>query len=149
VFGLEEHDGERFCVMELLDGDTLAARLEAQGRFTPTEALPIALQLCDGLDAAHAAGVLHRDLKPGNIFLTCDRAVIIDFGLAAAAPGRVDVSRSLTSAGAVIGTLAYMAPEQLESGDSSPASDLYALGVVLYEMLTGTRLHDAKSPFRL
>ena len=143
--GLAEQDGQRFCVMELLDGETLAQRLERQGRFSAEEALPIALQLCAGLEAAHAAGVVHRDLKPGNIFLEADRAVIIDFGLAAAAVR----DASLTSPSAVIGTLAYMAPEQMEGDPATVQSDLYALGVVLYEMLTGHKPHQARSPFRL
>ncbi|MGJ5819028.1 protein kinase domain-containing protein [Paludibaculum fermentans] len=149
VFELEQERDEQFCVMELLDGETLSGRLAARGPFPHSEASAIALQLCDGLEAAHLAGVLHRDLKPGNIFLCGERAVIIDFGLAVAAPGRMEITHSLTSAGAVIGTLAYMAPEQLESGESSPASDVYSLGVVLYEMLTGAPPHEAKSPFRL
>lgn len=140
-----EHEGEPFCVMEFLEGETLAERLERDGRLTPEQALPVANQICDGLTAAHAAGVVHRDLKPGNILLAGGRAVIIDFGLAALY--RRDTS--LTAAGEVIGTLAYMAPEQLEEGEASPASDVYALGVVLYEMLTGEKPHAARSPFRL
>ena len=149
VMGLGESNGARFCVMELLTGETLSERLHRQGQLPEAETIAVALQICAGLEAAHAAGVIHRDLKPGNIILTGDRVVIIDFGLAAAAPGQKDETRSLTSDGAAIGTLAYMAPEQLENGESSPASDLFAFGVILYEMLTGTRPHDAKSPFRL
>lgn len=136
---------EPFCVMDLLDGQTLAARLQTAGPFSPQDALPCALQICDGLAAAHAAGVIHRDLKPGNIFLLADRAVIIDFGLAAIN----DHTSSLTSAGAVIGTLAYLAPEQLEGAPASFASDIYALGVILHEMLAGAKPHDANSPLRL
>jgi tetratricopeptide (TPR) repeat protein len=145
TLALSEHAGERFCAMELLEGETLAGRIERQGRFTPEEALPVALALCDGLAAAHAAGVIHRDLKPGNVFLEAGRVVIIDFGLAAAAVRE----GSLTSASAVIGTLAYMAPEQLEGNAATERSDLFALGVLLYEMLTGQKPHAAKSPFRL
>jgi len=145
VFGIEEHDGELFCIMELLEGESLAARLQAGGTMTPAEALPVALGVCEGLAAAHRAGVLHRDLKPANIVLSRGRAVIIDFGLAAA----LSPEASLTPAGEVIGTLAYMAPEQLAEGTSSPASDIYALGVVMHEMLTGRRPHSARSPLRL
>src|SRR5260370_9887884 len=140
--------------MELIEGETLAERLAARGRFTPDEALPVVRQVLEGLEAAHGAGVLHRDLKPGNIMLTGDRAVIIDFGLAAAVPGLGDPTQSLTATsltatGAVIGTLAYVAPEQLEGGRSTMASDLYSLGVIIYEMLTGGKPHNPKSPFRL
>ena len=145
VFALTGHERERFCVMELLEGETLAARLERLGPFTVEQALPVALELCDGLAAAHAAGVIHRDLKPGNIFLTPGRAVIIDFGLASAAVPE----GSLTSPSAVIGTLAYMAPEQLEGIATTERTDIFALGVVLFEMLVGHKPHAAKSPFRL
>ncbi|MBL8229336.1 MAG: protein kinase [Bryobacterales bacterium] len=149
MYGLGQHGNEHFCVMELLEGETLGARLAAAGRLSAEVTLGIARQLCQGLAAAHQAGVVHRDLKPGNIFLAGDRTVIIDFGLAAALPGARDVSASLTSAGAVVGTLAYMAPEQLEGNETGRASDIYSAGVVLYEMITGLRPHDAKSPLRL
>lgn len=149
VFELGEHAGDLFCVMELLEGETLFGRLARVGRLSPAEALPIALQLCQGLAAAHRAGVIHRDLKPANIILlgTAEdpRAVIIDFGLAA---GFVH-DQALTQDGAVIGTLAYMAPEQMEAGGSTAVADLYSLGVVFFEMLTGQKLHNAKSPLRL
>ena len=150
IFDLAEHEGERFCVMELLRGETLTALLAREGKIPPDKALRIAGQLCDGLQAAHQAGVLHRDLKPGNVFLVDRRAVIIDFGLAAAAVrDSTGMDSSLTATGAVIGTFAYMAPEQLEEGGGVEAADLYSLGVVFYEMLTGVKPHDAKSPFRL
>ena len=147
IYALEDHGGDRLCVMELLEGETLAERLAAQGRFIPGEALPILLQILDGLEAAHRASILHRDLKPANIMLSGERAVIIDFGLAAAI--HCDTTVSLTAAGALIGTLAYIAPEQLEGLRCTPASDLYSLGVILYEMLTGLKPHDADSPFQL
>jgi len=149
VFALGEHAGDLFCVMELLAGETLAERLARTGRLSPAEALPTALQICQGLEAAHRAGVIHRDLKPGNIILAGDRAVIIDFGLAA---GSLP-DQALTQDGAVIGTLAYMAPEQMESGGGpgggTAAADVYSLGVVLFEMLTGQKPHNAQSPLRL
>lgn len=145
TYALESHAGQRFCVMQFLDGETLADRLARGEHLSPEAALPLALQLCDGLEAAHRAGVIHRDLKPGNIFLTAQGPVIIDFGLASAVaePG------SLTTAGAVIGTLAYMAPEQLEKDHLTPAADIYALGVIFFEAITGQKPHAAKSPFRL
>ena len=136
---------EPFIVMEFLDGETLAHRLDDRGAMTPEGALPVALQICEGLCAAHAAGVLHRDLKPSNIILVGERAILIDFGLAAV----IDHRPSLTSAGAVVGTLAYMAPEQLDGGAGTPATDVYALGVIFYEMLSGKKLFAAKSPLRL
>jgi serine/threonine protein kinase len=142
---LEQHGEERFCVMDMLVGETLAARLSREHRLTSEDALPVVTQICDGLEAAHRAGVLHRDLKPGNIFMVGPRAVIIDFGLAA---GLAELG-SLTPDGAVIGTLAYMAPEQMEQDSVTPAADLYSLGVIMYEMLTGAKPHRAKSPFRL
>ncbi|MBS1827884.1 MAG: protein kinase [Acidobacteria bacterium] len=145
MIALDMHKGVRYCVMELLEGQTLADRLQSRGRMTPEEALPVAVQVCEALQAAHEAGVLHRDIKPGNIFLVGDRALLIDFGLAAA----LLREGSLTSAGVVIGTLAYVAPEQLEHGKASQASDIYSLGVVLHEMLMGRKPHEAKSPFRL
>jgi tetratricopeptide (TPR) repeat protein/predicted Ser/Thr protein kinase len=150
VRGIDTHGEQRFCVMDLLEGETLADRIRREGALPHAEALRIAFQLCDGLEAAHAAGVLHRDLKPGNIFLVQNgaRAVLIDFGLATAAAGWNN-SGSLTSAGAVIGTLAYVAPEQLEGRDATPASDIYCLGVVFHEMLTGRKPHAANSPFRM
>lgn len=145
LFGLERHEGQRFLVMELLQGETLAERMEVRGAMTADEALPIVLDVCAGLEEAHAHGVVHRDLKPGNVFLTPERAVIIDFGLAAGDRA----SKSLTSAGAVIGTLAYMAPEQLEEGEGTAQSDIYALGVMMHEMLAGAKPFTARSPFRL
>ncbi len=145
TIGLAGSRDEPFCVMELLDGETLAHRLANGGAMSPGEALPLALQICDGLTAAHAAGVLHRDLKPGNIFLVDGRAILIDFGLAAA----IEHAGSLTSAGAVVGTLAYIAPEQLDGGTATTASDVYALGIILHEMLAGSKPFDAKSPLRI
>ena len=155
IFDLSEHEGERFCAMELLRGETLAARLNRDVRIAPSEVLPIARQICDGLSAAHQSGVLHRDLKPGNIFLVGDRAVIFDFGLATAAlrdttsTDATCTEPSLTATGAVIGTLAYMAPVQLEERGGGIQVDIYSLGVIFFEMLTGDKPHDAKSPFLL
>lgn len=149
IFALEEDavTGQRFCAMDLFEGDTLAERIRARGRLSPDEAERVAGDLCAGLAAAHDAGVVHRDLKPGNVMLTDGRAVIIDFGLAAALTP--DAQHSLTGDGEVIGTLAYMAPEQLADGTASTASDIYALGVTMYEMLIGQKPHSAASPLRL
>lgn len=123
-----------FLTMEFLDGETLLSRL-SRGKLGPDEALKLARQLCAGLAEAHRSGVLHRDLKPANVILSSGkakepRAVITDFGLAADQDGNTDL---------VGGTPSYMAPELKQGGQTSPASDVYALGVILYEMVTGQK----------
>jgi len=133
-----------FLTMELLPGETLAERLRLKGRMRTAEALPLAKQIAAGLGAAHAAGIVHRDLKAGNIIVVpphegqqTTRAVVTDFGLARAAP--IDRLTELsTASGGLVGTPAYMAPEQVEGGKVTTASDIYSLGVMLYEMVTGT-----------
>jgi eukaryotic-like serine/threonine-protein kinase len=127
-----------FFSMELLVGETLEQRLRGGGRMAPREALPIVRQVGDGLTAAHRAGVIHRDFKPGNVML-CGaagepRAVITDFGLARTY-GEGD---GLTVRGDLLGTPSYMAPEQVTGGEVTAATDIYALGCVLYEVITGT-----------
>jgi serine/threonine protein kinase/tetratricopeptide (TPR) repeat protein len=123
-----------FLTMEFLDGETLLSRL-SRGKLEHAEALKFACQLCAGLAEAHRCGVLHRDLKPANIILSFDRnkeprAVITDFGLAADQDGNTDL---------IGGTPSYMAPELMQNGKASPASDVYALGVILHEMVTGSK----------
>jgi serine/threonine protein kinase/tetratricopeptide (TPR) repeat protein len=139
-----------FLSMELLPGETLAARLRARGRMTTAEALPIALQLAAALSAAHRAGIVHRDFKSPNVVLVPGeeglRAVITDFGLARAQAGSESSSSSITGSGGMVGTSAYMAPEQVEGGEINSAADIYALGVVLYEMVTGTKPFVGDSP---
>ena len=131
-----------FLTMELLDGETLSARLRSRGALPAEEARAIALQLCAALEAAHAAQVVHRDLKSNNILLVGERAVVTDFGLARGlAP---DDDQSLT-AGAMIGTPAYMAPEQVDGRPVGAPTDVYALGVVLFEMLAGRRPFEGDS----
>ncbi len=141
-----------FLVMELIEGETLAARL-SRGALPPADVLRLGAQIADALDRAHRAGVIHRDLKPGNVMLTKSGAKLMDFGLArataiAAAPGSSSVTMSvgtpsptmagpLTAEGTIVGTFQYMAPEQLEGGEADARSDLWALGCVLYEMATG------------
>src|SRR6516165_7604951 len=130
--------------MELLRGETLAAYLGHRGRMTWREASPIAFQMVNGLGAAHQMGILHRDFKPGNVVLIQSakgiRAVITDFGLALQ-PGNDSKRTSLQTGTGNFGTPAYMSPEQVEGGALTPASDVYSLGLVLYEMVTG------KQPF--
>jgi serine/threonine protein kinase len=137
-----------FLTMELLNGETLSARLERLGRFAIDEARPIAEQMIAGISHAHAAGVVHRDFKTDNVMLVDDggstRVVITDFGLARSA---LRVSEGITSSHhGAIGTLDYMAPEQLVGRAVTRQSDIYALGVVLYEMVTGRLPFDAESP---
>ncbi len=139
VHDLGEHDGQLFIVMELLRGETLRERLE-RGPMPIDEALDLARQLADGLDAAHKEGILHRDIKPANIFIT-DRGIakLLDFGLAQAQTAASDAAPTMdiTAAGTVMGTVSYMSPEQARGEKLDARSDLFSLGVVFYEMLTG------------
>ncbi len=132
-------------VMEYLDGSTLADRLEVEKRLTVEGALPIVCQMATALAASHRAGVVHRDLKPDNVFLVPEkdgepRAVLTDFGVARTTPTEVGgmESDSLTATNVILGTPFYMAPEQLELETATPATDIYTFGLVIYEMVTGT-----------
>lgn len=131
--------------MELLEGPTLREHLAGKGPLAENEAVEIALDVCAGLEAAHQQGVIHRDLKPANIILAGGsegrRAVITDFGLARPSTALYE-SSSATQTGALAGTLDYMAPELLRGGQATEASDLYALGVLLFEMVTGALPHQ-------
>ena len=137
LYDLGDADGRRFLTMEYVDGEDLASLLRRIGRIPQDKAIDIARQLCAGLAAAHERGVLHRDLKPANIMIDGDGNVrITDFGLAIAA-GDTTASRA--------GTPQYMAPEQLSGGQASVRSDIYALGLVLFELFTGRRAYEAKT----
>jgi hypothetical protein len=141
-----------YLVMELIEGETLAARL-AKGPLPLADVLKYGGQIADALDRAHREGVMHRDLKPGNVMLTKTGAKLMDFGLARATGlGAVSVMTSsptvvgpLTAEGTIIGTFQYMAPEQLEGQEADTRADLWALGCVLYEMATGKRAFEGKS----
>jgi serine/threonine protein kinase len=139
-----------FLTMEVLRGETLSRYITREAPLTLDQALPLLTQLAQGLDAAHAAAVLHRDLKGSNVLLTTDasglRVVITDFGLARS--HQSDASRHSTSTLAA-GTPLYMSPEQLEGGDLTPASDLYSLGVLMYEMATGVPPYQGESPMQV
>jgi serine/threonine protein kinase len=136
--------GAPWIVMERLPGETLADRLRA-GPLDPAEACRIAGDVLAALGAAHAAGVLHRDVKPGNVLLTADgRAKVADFGIAKTAEAAT--RGDLTGAGSLLGTPAYLAPERIDGQPATSRSDLYAVGVVLYEALTGRRPFAGDTP---
>jgi Tfp pilus assembly protein PilF len=139
----------RFLTMELLHGETLSRFLEREGPLAPEVALPLVAQILSGLAAAHDAAVVHRDFKPSNVLLVGSsrglRAVITDFGLSAPIEEGQDPSR-LTATGQLMGTLAYLAPEQLEGKASTPATDIYAFGCVFYRMMTGVLPFVAGTP---
>jgi tRNA A-37 threonylcarbamoyl transferase component Bud32/tetratricopeptide (TPR) repeat protein len=130
-----EHAGRVFLTMELVDGDALSSRIASGGALSIDDVDRIARQLVDGLAALHAVGIVHRDFKTANVIATADRVVITDFGLARSL--RPDRDASLTAESSLLGTPAYMSPEQVEGREATPASDIYALGVVLFELLTG------------
>ena len=130
-----EHEGRVFITMELLDGKTLSEVLAERGTVPVEEVARIARQLVDGLAALHAHGIVHRDFKTSNVMLVGERAVITDFGLARSI--EPDALASLTVEASMLGTPAYMAPEQVEGRPATPACDIYALGIVLFELLTG------------
>ena len=139
----------QYLVMEFLDGETLADRL-ATGPLSVADALTYATQIASALDRAHSEGIVHRDLKPRNIMLTSSGAKLLDFGLAKAAASVVDTrsanaSSDLTAPGAIVGTLHYMAPEQLEGAAADARTDVFGFGCVLYEMLSGRKAFQARS----
>jgi eukaryotic-like serine/threonine-protein kinase len=157
IYGLEDSGDTHALVLELVEGDTLAERI-ARDRMPLDEALPIARQICAALEAAHERGIIHRDLKPANIKITPDGVVkVLDFGLAklapldaAARPADVTASPTITSldamtgVGVLLGTAAYMSPEQAKGREADKRSDIWAFGCVLYEMLTGRRAFDGE-----
>jgi hypothetical protein len=140
-----QHDGVAFLVMELLEGETLAERLE-RGAIPVDQALVIATQIAEALNALHRKDIVHRDLKPSNVMLTATGAKLLDFGLAKLRnseyddpAGQATKSLSLTDYGSVLGTLPYMAPEQIEGQNVDPRTDIFSFGTVLYEMIAGRR----------
>ena len=148
-------DGIDFLVMEFLEGETLADRLR-KGPLPTEQVLKIGIEICEGLERAHKSGVVHRDLKPGNVMLTKTGAKLMDFGLAKATPSSASLASSLTmtmpsadqpltAQGTIVGTFQYMSPEQAEGKEADARSDIFALGSMLYEMTTGKRAFTGKS----
>jgi len=151
IFDVGTEQGLSYVVTELLEGETLRARLLGGGAMAWRKAAETGAALAEGLAAAHSKGITHRDLKPENIFLTTDgRVKILDFGLArfrpAAAPGDDTVTRADTQVGTILGTVGYMSPEQVRGGAAEAPSDLFSLGCVLYEMVSGQRAFSRPSP---
>ncbi|MEV0737145.1 serine/threonine-protein kinase [Streptomyces sp. NPDC050549] len=138
VHDVLEHDGRPWIVMELVEGNSLADEVKEQGRIEPAEAARIGLWVLRALRAAHAAGVLHRDVKPGNVLLGQDgRVLLTDFGIA-----QIEGDSTITRTGEVVGSVDYLAPERVRGADPGPSSDLWALGATLYTAVEG------RSPFR-
>ncbi|HEX7796832.1 MAG TPA: protein kinase [Vicinamibacterales bacterium] len=156
VYDVGTQDDVHFLVMELVEGETLAARIE-RGPLQTSEILTIGTQIADALDKAHRKGLVHRDLKPANVILTKMGAKLLDFGLAKAVAAGADTpdvpatmlptmtKAMVTQHGAIVGTVHYMAPEQLEGRDVDARADLWALGATLYEMATGVRAFEGTS----
>jgi serine/threonine-protein kinase len=137
----EDDDGRPFIAMEYVEGETLAELVARRGKLPPAEAANLGLQMCAGLAAAHAAGLVHRDVKPQNLLLSTDGVLKLgDFGIAAGHEGT-----RLTLAGTVLGTAGYLAPEQARGEQVTAAADIYAVGAVLYELLTGEPARTAGS----
>jgi serine/threonine-protein kinase len=141
TYELGEADGLPFIAMELLQGDTLLGMLRREGPLPWQRVFSLGTQVCGALGEAHGLGIVHRDLKPANIFVTEEEVVkVLDFGIAKImSSSELANPRELTIMGTAVGTLEYMAPEQLMGGRADGRTDIYTLGVVLYEMITGTR----------
>jgi eukaryotic-like serine/threonine-protein kinase len=146
-------DGTDYLVMEYLEGETLAERLK-KGPLPLDQVLRYAIEISDALDKAHRKGITHRDLKPSNIMLTKSGAKLLDFGLAKLSGPQASLANlsalptegsNLTAQGSIVGTLQYMAPEQLEGKEVDARTDIFAFGVVVYEMATGKKVFEGKS----
>src|SRR5215813_11763054 len=156
LYDVGQQDGTEFLVMEYLEGETLADRI-ARGPLPFDEALQVAIAIADALDKAHGKGVTHRDLKPGNVMLTDSGAKLLDFGLAklkqqapsSETPSPAPPSGTATTPGTILGTMQYMAPEQLEGKEADARTDIFAFGALVYEMVSGKRAFEGKSKAHL
>jgi hypothetical protein len=160
LYDVGQHDGTSYLVMEYLEGETLADRLH-KGPLPLEQVFKVSAEICEGLEKAHRSGVVHRDLKPGNVMLTKGGAKLMDFGLAkpnefaggsksgtpaySAVATLASMASPVTVAGTVVGTLQYMSPEQIQGKEADARSDIFSLGAMLYEMLTGKRAFEGKS----
>jgi serine/threonine protein kinase len=144
VYEVRPDDESPALVMELVDGESLADRLARDGKLPPHEAAGIAADVAEALYHAHRRGIVHRDVKPSNVLLDSrGRARLVDFGIA---HSLAEAAERLTQTGTVVGTMRYMAPEQLSDGEIGPRTDLYGLGAVMHEMLTGRPPYEASTP---
>ena len=158
LYGLEESGGQKFLVMELVEGETLAERI-AHGPIPIDEALPLFVQIAEGLEAAHGKGIIHRDLKPANIMIGLDGKIkILDFGLGKAFLSGEGVSADSsqsptltkgTALGAIIGTASYMSPEQAKGKTVDVRADIWALGCVMFEAASGRKAFRGTDPPRM
>lgn len=158
LYDVGEHEGHLYLVMQYLEGDTLADLLQ-RGPLSIKQALDYGVQIAEALAAAHRADIVHRDLKPGNVMITRTGVRLLDFGLARHLPGgtsaetmagdRTGLRGALTTEGTILGTLSYMAPEQIDGRDADTRADVFAFGAVLFEMVTGLKAFDGESPARV
>ena len=151
LYDVGNESGTAFLVMQYLDGETLADRLK-RGPLPMGLALEYGIQIADALDKAHRAGTIHRDLKPANIFLTKSGTKLLDFGLARTGAAVIAATSTLptrpadlTAPGTILGTIAYMAPEQLEGKEADARADIFAFGAILHEMMTGRKAFESRS----
>src|ERR1051325_8994860 len=155
LYDFGQQDGMDFLVMEYLEGETLERRLQ-RGPLPVAQALAYSMQIASALDNAHRRGITHRDLKPANIMLTKEGAKLLDFGLAKMNPPQTSIvgdtltdltadQKTLTDKAVILGTFQYMAPEQLEGKEADERTDIFALGAVIYEMVTGNPAFAGKS----
>jgi serine/threonine protein kinase len=154
IYGLEQAEGKRFLVLELVEGETLAQKL-SKGPLPLDDALGMCRQIAEGLEAAHEKGVIHRDLKPANVMIAAgDKVKILDFGLAKALAGESEapdfsqsptLTEAMTRPGVILGTAAYMSPEQAKGKSVDKRADIWAFGCILYECLTGKRVFEGET----
>jgi serine/threonine protein kinase len=158
LYDVGEHEGHAYLVMQFLEGETLAERL-SHGPLTISPTLEYGIQIAEALAAAHRAGIVHRNLKPGNVMITRTGARLLDFGLARSVPGATSFNTTLgnhaarvvglTTEGTILGTLSYMAPEQIDGREVDTRADVFAFGAVCFEMLTGMKAFEGETPARV